>query len=65
VAALAAAIAQAAGYTGPIRFDPSRPDGQPRKCLDVRRAADRLGWTAAIPLTEGLARTAAWYRERR
>ena len=65
VAALATAIAQAAGYTGPIRFDPSRPDGQPRKCLDVRRAADRIGWTAAIPLAEGLARTAAWYRERR
>ena len=64
VAALAAAIAQAAGYTGPIRFDPSRPDGQPRKCLDVRRAAARLGWTAAIPLEEGLARTAAWYRGR-
>jgi GDP-L-fucose synthase len=59
---LARAVAAAVGYPGPITFDPSRPDGQPRKCLDPSRAAALLGWRAVVPLEEGLARTVAWYR---
>jgi len=63
VADLASGIAQACDYTGQIRFDTTKPDGQPRKVLDVRRAADRIGWTAPTSLQEGLHQTVAWYRE--
>jgi len=62
VADLAQAVADAVGYRGGIRWDSSYPDGQPRKCLDVSRSAEWLGWRAAVPLSEGLARTVAWYR---
>lgn len=61
IADLARRIAQEVGYTGELRFDPSRPDGQPRRCLDVTRARQRLGFEAAVPLEEGLRRTVAWY----
>jgi GDP-L-fucose synthase len=59
---LAHMIAEKVGYTGKILFDPSRPDGQPRRCLDVTRARDLLGFTAEVSLDEGLDRTVAWYR---
>jgi GDP-L-fucose synthase len=62
IAELARAVAEAAGYGGPLAFDPSHPDGQPRKCMDVGRARSRLGWQARTPLEEGLRRTAAWYQ---
>ncbi|MEL6168576.1 MAG: GDP-L-fucose synthase [Pseudomonadota bacterium] len=57
---LAAAIAEVTGYRGRIRFDPSKPDGTPRKVLDVRRITG-LGWTAEIPFGSGLAATYSWY----
>lgn len=63
IAELARAVARAAGYAGPVRMDPSRPDGQPRKCLDVTRATRELGWTAATELDTGLDKTVAWYRK--
>lgn len=63
VALLAHEVARACGYTGPIRFDDTRPDGQPRKCLDVARMTRELGWTAPTSLAEGLRRTVAWYRQ--
>jgi GDP-L-fucose synthase len=50
------------GYQGTIRFDPSKPDGTPRKLLDLSRI-HALGWRAKIPLAEGLAQTYAWYKE--
>ncbi len=59
---LARMIAAVTGYRGRIRFDPERPDGAPRKCLDVRRLA-ALGWRARVTLEEGLRRTWAWYHE--
>jgi GDP-L-fucose synthase len=59
---LATRIAAAAGYRGPIRWDASRPNGQPRRMLDVSRARDRFGFVATTSLDEGLARTIAWYR---
>lgn len=58
---LAALIAELTGFRGEIRWDTSRPDGQPRRCLDVTRAKKKLDWHAAIPLREGLRRTVEWF----
>jgi GDP-L-fucose synthase len=63
IADLARRIARMVGYHGELRFDPTRPDGQPRRCLDVTRARERLGFEAMVPLDEGLRRTVAWYLE--
>lgn len=63
MADLARLIAAATGFSGRLTWDPSRPDGQPRRALDVTRARERLGWTAATPLERGLADTLRWYRE--
>jgi len=57
---LAELVARAAGYSGRIRFDPSRPDGTPRKLLDVSRI-HALGWKASISIEEGVASTYEWY----
>jgi GDP-L-fucose synthase len=62
---LADKIARATGYAGPIRWDGTRPNGQPRRMLDVSRARERFGFVATTSLDEGLARTIAWYREHR
>ncbi|MCT0214357.1 MULTISPECIES: GDP-L-fucose synthase [unclassified Synechococcus] len=61
---LAALVADAVGYRGEILWDTSKPDGTPKKQLDVSRLA-ALGWTARIPLSEGLQRTAATYGQDR
>jgi GDP-L-fucose synthase len=63
IAELARLIARLVGYAGELRFDPSRPDGQPRRCLDVTRARRRLDFEAQVPLEEGLRQTVAWYNE--
>ena len=55
-----AQVAAAVGYTGETRWDSSKPDGKPRKVLDVGRL-HALGWRASIPLAEGIAGTVAWY----
>ncbi|MBA2225462.1 MAG: GDP-L-fucose synthase [Thermogemmata sp.] len=65
IAELARLIARKTGFTGEIRFDPSMPDGQPRRCLDVTRARQWLGFTARTSLEEGLEKTIAWYRAAR
>jgi GDP-L-fucose synthase len=62
---LVALIAQLTGFMGEIRWDASKPDGQPRRCLDTARAGKALGWRAEVSLEEGLARTIAWYRDHR
>ncbi len=62
---LAAKIAEATGYTGEIVWDAARPNGQPRRMLDVSRARERFGFTARTTFDQGLARTIAWYREHR
>ena len=59
---LAGLVAKAVGYTGTFRWDPARPDGQPRRALDVSRAKERLDWTARTSLEDGLAQTIAWFR---
>ncbi|HET7234494.1 MAG TPA: GDP-L-fucose synthase [Longimicrobium sp.] len=58
---LAALVRELTGYTGRIAWDPSKPDGQPRRALDVTRAREVLGWEARTPLREGLAETIRWY----
>ena len=55
---LATMVAEAVGFRGRIAWDASKPDGTPRKLLDVSRLA-ALGWRSAIPLQEGLGRTVA------
>lgn len=57
---LAQMVAEVTGFRGTIRCDTSRPDGTPRKLLDVSRLA-RLGWRAGIGLEEGIAQTYHWY----
>jgi GDP-L-fucose synthase len=57
---LAETIARITGFDGRIQFDTSRPDGTPRKLLDVSRMR-ALGWSYRIPLEEGLRRTYAWF----
>src|ERR1700676_4447051 len=60
IAELADVVARIVGYRGEIRFDPSRPDGTPRKLLDVSRIHS-LGWRARISLEAGIASTYDWY----
>jgi GDP-L-fucose synthase len=57
---LAQTIALVVGYEGQFVYDATQPDGTPRKLLDVTRLTD-LGWTATIPLDDGLASTYDWY----
>ena len=59
---LASKIASAVGFTGAIQWDSSKPDGTPRKVLDVSRIK-ALGWKPTITLDEGIASTIAWYKE--
>jgi GDP-L-fucose synthase len=55
-------VADAVGFEGAIRWDTSMPNGQPRRSLDSTRAADLFGFTASVPLVEGIRRTVEWYR---
>ena len=59
---LAQKVADAAGFTGEIKWDSTKPDGTPRKVLDVSRIK-ALGWKPRITLEEGIASTIAWYKE--
>ena len=58
---LAALIAELTGYDGEIVWDTDKPNGQPRRRLDVSRAEALFGFRASTPLREGLERTIAWY----
>jgi GDP-L-fucose synthase len=58
---LAQKVADAAGFTGEIDWDSSKPDGTPRKVLDVSRIK-ALGWEPTITLGDGIASTIAWYK---
>ncbi|MHC4775481.1 MAG: GDP-L-fucose synthase family protein [Planctomycetota bacterium] len=62
---LAELIARLTGFAGELRWDPSQPDGQPRRRLDTQRAEALLGWQAQVGFEEGLRRTIEWYRARR
>jgi GDP-L-fucose synthase len=65
VAELARRVVLLAGSGARLRFDTSKPMGQPRRSCDVRKAAKAVGFRAAVPLDEGLRRTIAWYRAQR
>jgi len=54
-------INELTGYRGEIHWDTTKPDGQPKRCLDVSRAKYEFGFEAAMPFREGLKRTIEWY----
>ena len=60
---LAALIGELSGFTGRFVFDPTKPDGQPRRMLDVTRARESFGFSATTPFRAGLERTIAWYEQ--
>ncbi len=60
---LVASIVRLTGFEGKIEWDPTKPDGQPRRCLSTEKAARLLGWRARVPFEEGLKHTIEWYRE--
>lgn len=62
---LAGILAQEIGFTGRIVWDTDKPNGQPRRCLDVTRARELFGFQAAHPFREGLSKTVAWFLEHR
>ncbi|CAN5819039.1 GDP-L-fucose synthase [soil metagenome] len=55
-------VVRLTGFAGQVEWDPTKPDGQPRRCLDVQRAEELLGWKAQVPFEEGMKRTIEWYR---
>lgn len=59
---LAETIAKITGFDGEIRWDTSKPNGQPRRCLDVSRARDSFGFEAVTSFEDGLRQTVEWYR---
>ncbi|MGI6250573.1 MAG: GDP-L-fucose synthase family protein [Anaerolineaceae bacterium] len=58
-------IVRLTGFKGRVRWDTSKPNGQPRRKLDTQRAKERFGFEAQVPFEEGLRRTIAWYEENR
>jgi GDP-L-fucose synthase len=60
---LAELIAELTGFSGEIRWDTEKPDGQPRRCLNVEKAKDFFGFEAKISLREGLRKTIEWYAD--
>jgi len=62
---LVSLIQELTGYSGEIRWNRSKPDGQPKRCLDVSRAREEFGFEAKMPFREGLKMTIAWYEEHR
>lgn len=65
IKALATLIASEVGYAGRIAWDSTKPNGQPRRCLDVSRIKQVIGFQAKHPLRDGLKKTIAWYRAHR
>ena len=62
---LARAVAELVGFKGEIAWDASRPNGQPRRQLDVSRARERFGFEATTNLLDGLRETIGWYKAHR
>ena len=58
---LAELICEVVGFRGELTWDKSKPDGTPRKLLDISKI-ESLGWKATIPLREGIARTYDWFK---
>ena len=62
IADLVALIVELTGFEGEVKWDTTKPDGQPRRCLDTSRAHSRLGWEARMPFRQGLEATIQWWR---
>ncbi len=62
---LAHRIAAATGFAGKFDWDATKPDGQPRRCLDTTRAREQFGFVAEVPFDRGLRETVDWYRANR
>lgn len=60
---LASKIAGFVGFEGQLVFDASKPDGQPRRCLDTTKAKERFGFQARVGFDEGLKETIRWYQD--
>ena len=58
-------ITELIGFQGEVIWDETKPDGQPRRCLDISRAKREIGFRAKTEFREGLKNTIAWYREQR
>jgi len=58
-------IVKLTGYSGKLVWQTDKPNGQPRRGLDVSRAKDYFGWSAQVSFEEGLRRTIEWYRNNR
>jgi len=58
-------ICELVGFEGEVRWDTTKPDGQPRRRVDTSRARDEFGFEASVPFREGLQRTIDWYRANR
>lgn len=56
-------ICELCGYKGEVHWDPTKPDGQPRRCLDTTRARQEFGFVAGTSLRDGLVETIDWYRK--
>lgn len=63
IGSLAELIKNVVGYKGEIVWDPSKPDGQPKRCLDTEKAKREFGWSAAVDLEEGIRRTYEWFHK--
>jgi GDP-L-fucose synthase len=62
---LAETIKELTGFSGELKWDPTKPDGQPRRMLDTTKAKELFGFEAQMELEEGLRRTIDWYRDNR
>jgi GDP-L-fucose synthase len=62
---LAQMIVQLSGYGGKLAWQVDKPNGQPRRGLDINRARDYFGWEAQVPFEEGMRRTIDWYQTQR
>ena len=62
---LVALVCRQCRFEGEVRWDTSKPDGQPRRCLDTARAREAFGFQAEVSLAQGIAETVAWYEAER
>jgi len=65
ISTIAHVIREVVGYYGAISWDTSRPNGQPRRCLDTSRARAKLKWCSSTPLLEGIRKTYEWFKSTR
>ena len=56
-------IVKMTGFTGKLAWQTDKPNGQPRRGLDVSRAKEYFGWSAQVPFEEGMRRTIEWFKE--